>query len=277
MQSESCNLLQYRDKLKGSSRFMIHTSSLCSWIKNSFLLNEILTILDQEKVLMRTLFWNTTRPTEVTPRCMSLFVVSWNIYSIPSYSINHTLALQPLKSVICNPHSITVSCVGLPQGVCIYRRHSRNIYSLPSQNTWAMASNCAPYRCLITTCATCDHAMQHCSMMQKPTIYQLPMHPHSLGMGQQCLVSHVACALSNASRTSSLTHVSNTTHARSQSRPMKVSSAANLIIFQISFTSTFACPKSTVALLWIVLVSMHQLNKSEIFFTFKFSNVPRIS
>jgi hypothetical protein len=25
------------------------------------------------------------------------------------------------------------------------------------------------------------------------------------------------------------------------------------------------------------LVSMHQLNKSEIFFTFKFSNVPRIS
>jgi hypothetical protein len=50
-------------------------------MKNCFLLNEILTILDHEKVLIRTLFWNTTRPNDVTPSCMSLFVVSYNTFT----------------------------------------------------------------------------------------------------------------------------------------------------------------------------------------------------
>lgn len=52
------------------------TCSRRSCIKNCFLLKEILTIFDHENTLIFMPFWNTTRPIDVTPNCISLFVES---------------------------------------------------------------------------------------------------------------------------------------------------------------------------------------------------------
>lgn len=59
-------------------------------MKNRLRLKEIFMIFDHENVLMRTQFWNTTSPMEVTPRQISL---SWLSY-------NHKLKIILYKKIV---------------------------------------------------------------------------------------------------------------------------------------------------------------------------------
>lgn len=67
------------------------TISLLCWMKNCFLLKEILTILAHENWLILTPFWKMLRLAETTPMAISEPSVSWMVHKIEIKTIKEAL------------------------------------------------------------------------------------------------------------------------------------------------------------------------------------------